>query len=325
MKRLIPSTLLLLLVLSVPSYGWSDTGHMAVAYVAYNNLSPAVRDRVDLLVRLNPKYEQWKKMIPADTAPGVRNTLLFMIAATWPDQIKGDKEYVADGPGAGNIPPSDGTADRNIGYEDRAMHKYWHFIDMPFSTDGTPTKPPPAPNALTQITAFRKVLSSNSPDALKSYDLVWLMHMVGDVHQPLHCAARFAKATPKGDDGGNSVTVCDPQCGTRLHAFWDNLLGTSSDPVNAYKVAMRLPRADPVLAAKADASEWIKEGFQLASEGLVYKSPIGPGVGPYSLDATYRKLATQIAQQRVALAGARLARILNADLAAPQKSIKRKK
>ena len=311
--RLIPSTLLLLLALSVRSYAWSDTGHMAVAYVTYSNLTLAARNRVDTLVRLNPSYNSWLQMIPPGASPSTRKGLLFMIAATWPDQIKGDSQYVADGSAGGNIPPNDGTADLNIGYSDRAMHKYWHFIDLPFSTDGTPLKRPSTPNARTQIAAFRAVLASNSPDALKSYDLVWLLHIVVDVHQPLHSAARFSESSPKGDDGGNLVTVCDPQCGTRLHSFWDGLLGTSSDPAYALRVGRSLPQANPVLAAKLNADDWLRESFELA-KSTVYKPPVGQGDGPYSLTASYRKTASLLAAQRVSLAGARLAKILNEEL-----------
>jgi hypothetical protein len=56
---------------------------------------------------------------------------------------------------------------------------------------------------------------------LKSYDLVWLMHLVGDLHQPLHCTARFAK-TQKQGDGGNGAKVCATSCRDSLHTFWDD-------------------------------------------------------------------------------------------------------
>jgi hypothetical protein len=310
--RLIAATLFLTCVFAVPSFGWSDTGHMAVAFVAYRNLKPATRSRVDFLITLNPRFSIWRGMIPAGTPASIRREMLFMIAATWPDQIKGDGEHVSDGPDGGNTPPDDGTADDNTGYTDRAMHKYWHFIDLPFSTDGTPLEDPPAPNALTQIAVFRSVLASSSPDALKSYDLVWLMHVVGDVHQPLHCAARFTHSSPHGDDGGNSVTVCSPQCG-RLHAFWDGLLGTTSDPKVARQVGLSLPLANAAQAANLNVNNWVQDGRRLARNN-VYQMPVGAGAGPFNLTKAYRNAARQLARQRVALAGARLARILNREL-----------
>lgn len=306
--------LLLLFAFSGLSYGWNESGHMAVAYVTYRNLNSATRARVDKLIQLNPRYQIWLKRIPPGTPSSTRRLMLFMIAATWADEIKGDGQHVADGPENGNIPPSDGTADDNIGYSDRAMHKYWHFVDLPFSTDGTTISPPEIPNAKTQIAAFRKVLqSSTATAALKSYDLVWLMHLVGDVHQPLHCAARFTEQSPKGDAGGNFVQVCNPQCGTNLHSFWDGLFGSASDPVVVMKLAQGLPAPHPFFASNTNAVVWIDESFRLAKK-VVYGSPIGAGNGPYSITNQYRTNATRIARERISLAGARLARILNAEL-----------
>jgi hypothetical protein len=310
--RLIAATLFLTCVFATTSFAWSDTGHMAVAFVAYRNLNPATRNRVDFLISLNPRFTIWQNMIPHGTPANVRRGMLFMIAATWADQIKSDGVHISDGPDGGNTPPNDGTADDNTGYSDRAMHKYWHFIDLPFSTDGTTLENPAVPNALTQIAVFRSVLASNSPDPLKSYDLVWLLHVVGDVHQPLHCAARFTHGSPHGDEGGNLVTVCAPQCG-RLHAFWDGLLGTTANPNVAIQVGQSLPPANATLAANLNVSDWIEDGRSLARSNI-YRMPVGAGGGPFNLTTQYRNAALQLARQRVALAGARLARILNTEL-----------
>src|SRR6202042_1762839 len=94
--------------------------------------------------------------------------------------------YSDDGSNGGNTPGGDSSS-LNVGYTDLLRHRYWHFVDTPFSQDGSTLPAIPAPNAQTQIAAFRAVLASAEPDELKSYDLVWLLHLVGDVHQPLHC------------------------------------------------------------------------------------------------------------------------------------------
>ncbi|HUS11714.1 MAG TPA: S1/P1 nuclease [Pyrinomonadaceae bacterium] len=314
LSRLTAIALLLVFVTSVTSYGWSDTGHMAVAFIAYRKLTPQARARVNALVRLNPSFNAWSSRIPAGTSAAKKRMMLFMIAATWPDEIKGDGLHHADGPANGNKPPDDGTADRNIGYSDTAMHKYWHFIDKPFSPDGTPLEDPPAPNAETQIAAFRAVLASDSPDELKSYDLMWLLHLVGDVHQPLHCTARFIHGQPHGDDGGNLVTVRDGIITKKLHGFWDGLLGTSRAPAVAITVGQNLAAAPAAQANNLDASDWINDGFADA-KSLTYKNPpIGVGAGTFTITSSYRKAARTLARKRVALAGARLANILNAEL-----------
>jgi hypothetical protein len=312
--RLTASTLLLIFTLSVSSYGWSDTGHMAVAFVAYQKLTPQARARVDALVRLNPRFSIWSGMIPQGTSAANKRRMLFMIAATWPDQIKSDGQHHADGPDNGDRPPNDGTADRNIGYSDTAMHKYWHFIDKPFSPDGTTLENPPVPNAETQIAAFRAVLASNSPDPLKSYDLMWLLHLVGDVHQPLHCTSRFTHGQPHGDAGGNFVNIRDGAATKRLHAFWDGLLGTSHDPAVAVTVGQSLPAAPAAAANNLTVADWIAASFADAQSMAYRQPPIGIGAGPFTITSTYRNAARAMAKKRVAQAGARLANILNNEL-----------
>ena len=92
-----------------------------------------------------------------------------MLAATWPDAIKQNAQYHNDGAQNGDRPTGP-EARRNTGYDDFNRHKYWHFVDQPFTQDGTPLSgaPVPDPNAQTQITAFRAVLASIQCDSLSS-------------------------------------------------------------------------------------------------------------------------------------------------------------
>lgn len=315
MRRL-SALLLSLLLLAPSSYGWNGFGHMAVAYVAYQHLDPQTKARANQLIRLNPLYATWKKQLPAGVSASQRNLMLFMIAATWPDQIRGDHSYHADGPDSGDRPPATG-GDVNIGYTDKALHKYWHFVDNPFSQDGTPVEQAPTPNAETQVKAFSQALGSNEPDKVKSYDLIWLMHMVGDVHQPLHNASRFSKDLPKGDAGGNFVLIAKPPCkddttATELHALWDGAIGTSSAPKAVIVVAKTLP-AQAVDANDQDVDVWVSESLKLA-ETKAYVAPIGDGKGPFTIDQAYCDQMLAVAEQRVVQGGMRLANLLNANL-----------
>ena len=93
---------------------------------------------------------------------------------------------------------------------------------------------------------FLSVLASASPDALKSYDLTWLLHLVGDIHQPLHAATRVTAAQFYGDNGGNSVRICqDTLCNatTNLHSVWDGVLSSQVDVASAIAAARQLPTA----------------------------------------------------------------------------------
>jgi len=316
-KLRIPAILFLFVIAAgtaKQALAWNDRGHMTVAYIAYKKLKAAKRDRVDALLKLNPKYSEWEstinQQIPNATQKD-KNLLIFMIAATWADQIKRDKAYTSDGSDRGNRPDGSPGPTRNTGYDDMLMHKYWHFIDTPFSTDGTGLPAIPVPNIQDRIALFRHVLASDSVDSLKSYDLSWLLHLVGDVHQPLHCSTRVSSADPLGDAGGNLVKLDCAKC--ELHFFWDDLLGTNSELKTVKNAARELPKANSALAKKMDENDWVAEGFE-AAKHQVYAPPVEAGDGPFTITEAYKEAAKRLAKERVALAGARLANLLNKEL-----------
>ena len=119
---------------------------MVVAYIAYQNLTSQTRTRVDVLLKLNKMYATWTKGVSAKQ----KGVTAFVHAATWPDCIKQKNcaaGYTSDG---GDNPPGKSTDAQNIGYKDLLMHKYWHFVDVPYSA-GAPGQPPSIPNAETEI------------------------------------------------------------------------------------------------------------------------------------------------------------------------------
>jgi len=296
------STLCLAAALSPTAFAWNSFGHMTVAAAAYSQLTPAAHTEVTKLLKLNPMYSKWVSGV----ATAQKDETAFMLAATWPDVIKSASGYTDDG-----NTPSGPDSGQNIGYTDKLEHRYWHFIDEPFSPDDTPLVQPASPNALTQITMFRATLASTTAsDNVRSYDLVWLMHLIGDVHQPLHSTSRFTSTQASGDEGGNLVDICNSKCNSELHAFWDDILGTSTNPQDALTAAKSLPPPDATLAAIDSESQWVQESF-LDAQNSVYVSPIGVGAGPFTITTTYTTNARTVAKQRIALAGARLAQALN--------------
>jgi hypothetical protein len=295
---------------------WDDFGHMAVAGIAYKNLKPASRKRAVELLQRNPRYTNW--IVGAVAVD--RNRVAFMRAATWADAIKSDPQYTST-----NDVQTLPTASQNLGYADKLRHTYWHFVDQPFSPDGTALVAAPAPNAATQISAFRAMLASaDADDDLKSYDLSWLLHLVGDVHQPLHCVSRYDRADPQGDRGGNNVKIAGntlpPICDDprycpfgpagELHAFYDDIIGDSYCTAEVETAIKTFPAADATKAGILDESAWIAEGFALA-QSAAYQAPIGVGDGPFTITATYQTAAVALGRQQVALAGLRLARLLD--------------
>ncbi|HET6205779.1 MAG TPA: S1/P1 nuclease [Terracidiphilus sp.] len=293
---------------------WWDGGHETVAYIAYKKLTPVTRTRVDALLQRNPMYGTWTNGISEKQ----KGLVAFVRAATWADCIKSSScaaGYTSDG---GNTPPGKPTDAQNIGYDDHLMHKYWHFIDLPYSA-GAPGEPPSEPNAVTEIKLLADAIGTDESDDIKSYDVVWLEHLVGDVHQPLHATARFTSNHPKGDAGGNLVFFCAKPCTDELHAYWDGLMGDHPSVDDVAVAGKRLLRRKrPALADEADPTQWTDESFALA-KAKVYVAPISDDNDPAQLisprpDAAYAKSATAVANSQVLLAGYRLANLLNARL-----------
>lgn len=294
---------------AAPATAWNDRGHMVVAAKAWQHLTPQTRNRVGQLLRHNPRYGSWTAGIPASQKARVA----FIHASTWPDFIKFAHGYEKD-----RLPNARST--RNIGFADCLQHRYWHYKDLPFSPDGTATEPPPNPNAETQIIAFAATLADASGgDEVKSYDLAWLIHLVGDVHQPLHATQRFVATDTinggPGDNGGNDVSYCfSARCrtGSTLHSFWDGALGNDKDIAAITAYAAQLQAVPAAAANNLAVATWFPESFELA-KAEVYKAPIGADLRhPFILTDAYRADAAKTAIAQVSLAGMRLAGLLNA-------------
>jgi len=281
---------------------WNDRGHLVIAAIAWSEMTPQARAGVSRLLRLNPEYPSWVEGLSQD-----RDEVAFLRAATWPDALKREAGYENDG-GA----PVGPGASLNLGYADRRQHRYWHFVDMPFSTDGTPLPAVMTPNAATQIAVFRRTITSaTASDELKSYDLTWLIHLVGDVHQPLHAVTRFSAAEPKGDKEASTVIICDPVCNGRLHDLWKDGLGSGNGIADVLRQAAEIPAAPADAAADTDVDDWVRDSLEVAKT-VVYAPPIGDGDGPYRLTEAYKAKAGKACRDLAALAGARLAHFLNA-------------
>src|SRR5882757_7060374 len=260
MRSIRLAALFALLIAGAPAFAWNSFGHMTVAAVAYSHLTPTARTQVIQLLKLNPSYSHWIAGVPA----AQRGEVAFMRAAYWPDFIRRADGYINDGE-----QPTDPNAASNIGYSDKLMHKYWHYVDLPFSTDHTPLLPTQVPNAQTAIATMRKALAApTSSQDLRSYDLVWLEHLVGDVHQPLHATSRFTQTQPQGDQGGNLVALCAKPCKDELHGFWDGALGAGEDPAAAKQAAEQLPEVDAQLVQLSDEAQWIHESFDIANRSV---------------------------------------------------------
>ncbi|MCP4620656.1 MAG: S1/P1 nuclease [Bradyrhizobium sp.] len=295
--------------LANPALAWWDAGHMQIAYVAYKKLDTPVKDKVDALLRLNPDYGKWTAGI---TDPKTAKLYAFIHAATWADDIKTkDYNYTRD-------KVDSPTAGQNVGYADKNQHAYWHFKDINWTPDGTPLPPADPVDLVTQLNLMIAALppSSGASDDVRSYDLAWILHLVGDAHQPLHGSGRYTRQIPDGDAGGNAEQVI-PATGqtVALHAYWDSLFGGYVSPYGAVfdaddRDGLASLAVNDVAAKVADPQKWIEESAELAKQ-YAYASPVSLGKNPVFLTRDYETNARNIARSQAALAAARLANLIN--------------
>ena len=280
---------------------WNGPGHMTVARIAYSNLNDNTRTRVDRLLRSHPDFTRIRQRTGLQQGHPDFGLAVFMRAATWPDDIRSDPRFHADG-----RPPTPLLA----GFPSMERHTGWHFIDTPFSPDGTQTAPAPEPNAITELPRLISEIGNPAfPRNIQAYDLSWLLHLAGDIHQPLHSMARFTAqhGPPEGDRGGNLLTLS----GTNLHSFWDSLLGTNTARSAVKRQGTTIMNQFPQQGqAETSPQAWAEESFGLRDQVYIV-DPDGDGSPTPRITTTYRNASRRKARERAALAGYRIAAILN--------------
>jgi len=168
---------------------------------------------------------------------------------------------------------------------------------------------------------------SRIPDAsmeARAVYLSWLIHLVGDLHQPLHCATLVNDKYPApiGDKGGNNFYIRPPKKGVKLHSVWDQALGSSIRFDVQYNYATELRTANPrsglsELTKAATPKDWSLESRQAAIDNgylggkLQGNTTAGAAVAPPD---DYTKKLKDVAEHRASLAGYRLADEIVADI-----------
>lgn len=293
-------SVLLSLSLALPASAWDGTGHRVIAAIAYERLTPKARARVDDLIRHHPDYEAiFLQGAPADEAG--RAQAAFITAAVWPDTIKGDRRFWDDTHKDAEPTPL------LPGFPDMKRHTNWHYYDTPYAPDGAHAEKQLPPSALSELP--RLIRGIDEPQNAV-YDLPWLVHVEGDVHQPLHCIGRTLKSTGKSDAGGNLVFVTP---GRNLHSLWDSACGTDQSDAYVSQYAAEATAAHPAPQhLEKNPKKWIQEGAKLAiAEVYTFGLETGSREHPVELTKTYVENARKIAQAQIALAGYRLAAVLN--------------
>jgi hypothetical protein len=297
-------------LMSQPAQAWDEVGHMVVARIAWQNMTPKAKRISVALLSSAPQDSGLPALLPEDArARAVREISFFLRASTWPDIVKDPHQKAR---------------------LQKYHHGNWHYTNFFWDHGGPGLTPrertdmaPEATNVVERLTALTGDLQNRNVDASeRGIALAWVVHLMGDIHNPLHTSARVTFMDPRGDQGGNLFKLM-PSSSNSLHSYWDNILDISvrrerGESVDNYinraaALSMtRHPRA--ALATRADKIEftnWAREGL-LLSQTRVYPTTLQRGARPTE---SYRRMAFNTSAEQMALAGYRLANVLNTALA----------
>ncbi len=182
----------------------------------------------------------------------------------------------------------------------------WHYIDIEV-TDSSYVPARDCKESACIIDAFNSQLSiladHSRSDADRAVALKWVVHLTGDVHQPLHAGER-------GDRGGNDVKVTFQGKQTNLHSLWDSglLLSYGIDEPGLIRVLEDSlhHRSDLAAIASGSITQWAMESHDIARDVLYRNIPAN-----YEIGDAYAAMARPVIYDRLERAGVRLAAVLN--------------
>ena len=249
-----------LVLLPVPAQAWGLLGHRLVALLAWDDLTPDTRRRIDALLQGEPD----------PTLAGI---------AGWADDLRKNDPVL-------------GRQSAN-----------WHFVNLG-EDDCVYSQRRDCPGGNCVVEAIRAQTAILADPARTRAErlqaLKFVVHFVGDAHQPLH--AGYAR-----DKGGNDAQINWNGRGTNLHTLWDSrmLLSTGRSEADHLQRLRTLPR--PALGASAlppPAAEWAEHSCRVAT---------GPGVYPgrARLDQRYVDQHLPIVERQLRAGGTALAAVLN--------------
>jgi S1/P1 Nuclease len=262
---------------------WGDLGHQVTALIAYRHLTPKARNALDALLA-----SDGDTLTPPD----------FAGRATWADKYRSAHRETAA----------------------------WHFVNIeidhpdlasacfgfPALGQGQLASAGPAQDCVVnKIEEFAlEVRNPATPPAERLLALKFLIHLIGDVHQPLHAADH-------SDRGGNCIGLASPHGqASNLHGFWDvdvvEALGHSPEQI-ADKLDAPLAAADNAGWARGTAKSWAMESFEVARHDGYALPPLPTCLhrGFVALSPEYEARAQKDAAVQLLKAAMRIATVLN--------------
>jgi hypothetical protein len=268
---------------------WGDEGHRVVALIAEHYLDPQVKLRVQALL--------------ATDASAVVSDRSIASEATWADRYR--------------------DSDRDASRERYEQTRRWHYVDLELTSPDLdracfahPALPPGLPASsgpaaacvVDKIDQFEAELGNPATGSdERRLALQFLLHLLGDVHQPLH-------ASDDADEGGNlkRVSARGMRAGN-LHRYWDSeFVRVLGEPqAVSQRLIAKISAADIKAWQRGGAADWARESFWLA-KAVGYGPLPRPGArGGYRLSAGYVHAAVSAVQLQLQRAGVRLAAVLN--------------
>jgi hypothetical protein len=311
---------------------WNSPGHEIIALIAYEHLDEATRAKAVELLRAHPRFhDHFESFMPRDISRGSvrdQDQWLFAFAATWPDRVRESKGAVNRQDVSQYNRPLWHYIDQPVYLNDEARQQLEHNLSVNLRRD--PPQDPDDEN-MNIVQAIKNsasiVRDANAPKEKRAVHLCWILHLVGDAHQPLHSCELFSTHRFRGGDHGGNLLEIEHQW--KLHGFWDDQISGDDSSRESFRdesfkplraLAMDVNHNQELAdvgrnaAATLEVDKWIDESFKLAKQYVYTKEVLQKvaareghtHLGPLDLSARYKSDAEAVSERRAIEAGYRL-------------------
>ena len=329
MRRILLSLLLAALVASgAPVLAWDSVGHRVSAAVAVEYLEPGVREKLVAILREHPRFnEDFMGQVPDFIDPGNElefDTWLLGQAAFWPDIARGLPRGERSRYHRGNWHYIDGAWLRDAATEQGNVYVgIDSFPDIAGPAGEAIRNEGDANNVVVALDYNMRLLADAATEAgRRAVALCWVLHLAGDIHQPLHTGSLFsARLFDSGDAGGNGIDTSEGN----LHAAWDRALREQGILASVDSITGALQSMDlsEIESEPLDWTAWMHESRALLTS-MVYPEAVEREIlaaerarrdmREIELSESYIADMRRLSEQRLGLAGVRIALLFNRSL-----------
>jgi len=286
-----------LIMAGLSAQAWNKPTHMVSAAIAYADLKERNLDVIAKVVEVlkqHPHFDSdWAPLLEQVSADK-RKLYLFMLASKWPDDVRTQHQQHDE--------PT------------------WHYVNIAYRPGEDDVKIPHKESILTAFQKNRSTVSSGIADREgRAIALCWMLHVIGDITQPLHTIKLVTNKfpEPRGDKGGNEFFIREkPDGATKdLHGFWDSLITRTDDFQNVLEKADSLT-SDPDLSREKFSNElsvqsfndWAVATYRLAIDRTYLNGTLKAGEEHNGavIPDDYKEKAKEVAKRQVVLSGYRI-------------------